>query len=87
MRKSEEIKINKIEVINKLKEIETLETEIIKEENEKLQDAISSIEKICTKNNLFCGVVLTTQDLLEVIKIAIESKENVSIPFRVYFKD
>jgi hypothetical protein len=68
----------------KARQIEQLLAIAEKEEAEKLENATQQINEICEANNLFCGIVLTTQDLLGVIQLALESNENVTIPFRVY---
>jgi len=71
----------------KARQIEQLLAIAEKEEAEKLENATQQINEICEESNLFCGIVLTTQDLLGVVQLALESKENVTIPFRVYHKE
>ena len=86
-RKSKSIKKEKKEAQERLAEIERLEIEAQKEEKKKLDDATEAINKICDESNIFCGVVLSTPDLLKVVQLAIESEEEVSIPFRIYYKE
>ena len=45
------------------------------------------IIKLCKETGYFCGVVLTKQDLLTVIDMAIETKDNIRIPFRLYIDE
>ena len=73
--------------VEQLKEIEELLKLAQEEEKEKIEDVTKQINKLCEDNNLFCGVILTTDDLISVIRMAIQSKENVTIPFRIYVKD
>jgi hypothetical protein len=73
--------------VEKLKEIEELLKLAQQEETEKIETVTGQINELCEENNLYCGVVLTIDDLMAVIKLAIMSKENVKIPFRIYPKE
>jgi hypothetical protein len=73
--------------VEKLKEIEELLKLAQQEETEKIESVTSQINVLCEENNLFCGVILSVDDLLAVVKMAIQSKERIEIPFRIYPKD
>ena len=69
------------------KEVEQLKAEAEKEEKElleKIQQGVTAIEKA---NNVFIGVILTKGDILNVLSIALDTKESIRIPARIYFND
>jgi hypothetical protein len=70
--------------VEKLEEIKALLELAQKEETEKIESITEEINTLCNENNLYCGVVLTVDDLMAVVKMAIQSKENIKIPFRIY---
>jgi hypothetical protein len=72
---------------DKLRETQELLRLAQQEETEKIESITEQIKILCEDNNMFCGVILTIDDLLAVIKIAIQSKENTEIPFRIYPKE
>lgn len=57
------------------------------EELELYENTMAHINKLCKETGYFCGVVLTKQDLLTVIDMAIETKDNIRIPFRLYIDE
>lgn len=57
------------------------------EELELYENTMTHINKLCKETGYFCGVVLTKQDLLTVIDMAIETKDNIRIPFRLYIDE
>ncbi len=70
------------------KQLERVEAEAQQEleaEKRLLEETEMKINEICTEEDLFCGIILTTEDILQIVKIGIEQKENVKIPFRLYF--
>jgi hypothetical protein len=52
-----------------------------------MEEAKQKILEICEESNLFCGLVLTKGDILNILSLAIDSKENIKIPFVLYFKN
>lgn len=55
------------------------------EEKANIETTKQTISKLCTEQNYFCGVIITTDDLLMLVKLSIENKgENISIPFNIY---
>lgn len=71
----------------RLQEIQQLKEQQETEEKETLANVEAHINELCNENELFCGMILTTPDLLAIIQLAIESKEQITIPFRLYLKD
>jgi hypothetical protein len=76
-----EAQVRRLEEIKKLLEIAK------QEEQDKLENATTQVQQICDENDIFCGVILTTDDLLGIIRLMIDSKENIKIPFRIYLKE
>jgi hypothetical protein len=59
-----------------------------KEEEEKLyKDTVEGIDKLADKGDFFVGVILTHNDILAVIDLAMKSKEAIKIPYRLYNKE
>jgi len=83
----EQAKIELEIVLQKVKETEELKIKADEEDKQLVESVENKIKTLTEDSGLFCGVILSTQDLLTVIQLAIESKENISIPFRLYFKD
>ncbi len=42
------------------------------------------INSLAEDGGFFCGVVLTKKDILEIVKLAMESEEVVEIPYQLY---
>jgi hypothetical protein len=101
MRKTEEIKLQAEEIKlqaeraaemlkaaeDHVAEIERLEVEAREEELTNVENLKTNILKICNEENMFCGIILTPDDIAAIVKAAIASKENISIPFNLYFKE
>ena len=49
--------------------------------------ASEKIKELVTKEGLFCGIILTTESILEILRLHINSNEPVEIPFNLYFKE
>ena len=86
-RKSKEISKDLQSQLSKLKEIEELLERANKEEESLTQNATDQINQICSSGGFFCGVVLTKEDLFKIISIMIDTKENIKIPFNLYYKE
>lgn len=86
-KRSNEIRKEREEASKKLLELQRIEEEARKKEEQLLADVTSKINEICDEENIFCGVVLTTEDLLEIVRLAIAKNENITIPFRLYFNE
>lgn len=71
-------------------ELEAAEKELKEEEEAEkalFKEIASKITKICDDNNMFCGAVLTADDIATIVSLAIQAKENIKIPFRLYFNE
>ncbi len=94
MRKSATVKLEAKRVreeaekmIGKLREIEILVNEADLEENAKMEVTRHAIDALCVEENMFCGIILTIDDLLNVIRMAIEKNDAIKIPFNLYYND
>jgi len=43
------------------------------------------ILSICEEEGFFCGMILTKEDILSIVSLAIDNKDNIKIPFVLYF--
>lgn len=86
-RKSKKAREAAEEQAKRLQEMKELLERAEQEEKQILEDTEKDIQEIAEKNNLFCGVILSHEDLLNVLKLALETKENIKIPFKLYFND
>ncbi len=78
---------NVSELYEKISEIEKTRMKALTELSKLQSETKNAISDIAEKAGFFCGVVIDTQNLLEIVKIAIESKEKVQIPFQLYPKN
>ena len=86
-RKIRTINQEKIEAQKRLAEIERLEQLAQQEEKDLIETISTQINSVCEAKNIFCGVILTHEDLISVIQLAFKSGEQVKIPFRLYFNE
>jgi predicted transcriptional regulator len=87
-RKSKVIKDDLLKKQQLIEETERLLQEAEKEEVTKLEKLKEGIDKMVDSEGLFCGVILTHNDLISVIQLALETKDKtISIPFRLYYKE
>ena len=86
-RKTEELAEALIFAKARAEELEKLAVKAKEEEQALISKTKEEIQSICDKNNFFCGIKLTTEDLISVIRMAIINKDDtVDIPFHLYFK-
>ena len=52
---------------------------------ETVKDHKEKIDALCEDAGLFCGLVLTRNDILNIISLAIDSKEEIRVPYNLYF--
>ena len=72
------------------KQLERIQAEAEQEQQAEirvLEDTEKQINEIIGKEDLFCGVILTPQDVLSVVEMAMTVKENIKIPFKLYYND
>jgi hypothetical protein len=75
------------ELTKRLREIETLKAEAEAEEKAKMDSVQNQIDEIFSENDMFCGIILTWEDIASIVRLALETKENVRIPYRLYFNE
>lgn len=86
-RKAKELRGKTIEAAEKFKEMERLLKEAEEEEKKRMEDIERQIQDVASINGMFCGVKLTNQDLINIIQLALETKETISIPFKLYYNE
>jgi len=86
-RKVKEVNQKLTEARIKLMEIETLVALAAKEEEAKAEKAKAAIDEIGNDIDAFIGVILTPADLVAVLDLALKSRENIKIPYTLYFND
>lgn len=86
-RKSKTIKKEHEDLLAKTKEVEELLTLSIEEETKKVNDTKEAIDTVLKDTGLFCGIILTPQDVFEIIRLMIQTQENVKIGYNLYFED
>jgi hypothetical protein len=72
------------------KQLERIQAEAEQEllaEKRLLEEVEASINEICEREDLYCGIILTPQDVMQIVDLAMQSKENIKIPFRLYYKE
>lgn len=82
-------RLNEIDEAKRI--VEELQKEyntFIKEQEYKRDTVYKNIEKLLEGKNLFCGVILTEENLLDLIKLKIANpSENIKIKFNVYIEE
>lgn len=72
------------------KELERLQAEkelADQQEQELIDNTKKAIDGECEEAGLYCGVILTPEDVLAIVQLAIQTKENIKIPYNLYFKE
>lgn len=86
-KKSKIVREESLSLQSRLEEVNQLLEEALAEEKEKEETLSATLTDLCEEQGYFCGVVLTPEDVATVVALAIQSKENIRIPFRLYSKD
>lgn len=86
-KKIDNIRQQKLDAQKKIAEIEQLEQEVQKEENNIIETVTNNINAVTKDNNMFCGVILNHDDLVAVFDLALKTGESLKIPFRLYFNE
>ena len=87
MKKSSVAKKEADELKQRLDEVNVIISKSEEEEMEKIKSIREKVTEICDAEGLFCGIILTKHDVLRLVEIAIDSKDNITIPFNIYFKE
>lgn len=86
-RKVIQLQAEQAKIREKEAEIERLAQEAEQEEKNLLETTTNQITELSENSGLFCGVILSKQDLVAIIELALRTNEAVKIPFRLYFKE
>lgn len=86
-RKSKEVRREAVKAAEKLNEIQRLLKEAEEEEVNKLESVEKQISDIAEQNGMFCGVILTAQDVLNVVDMALKTHETIKVPFKLYYNE
>lgn len=86
-RKSKSVKEEYDKAYSRLQEINDIRQLAEAEEIRTLEDTETTIKNLCSDQGLFCGVILTPEDLTNVITLAIKTGENVKIQFILFYND
>lgn len=87
-RKSKQVREEAVKAAEKFREMERLLKEAEEEEKATVEGVEKQIQEIAAKNGMFCGVVLTTPDLLTILEMALKMAEpKISIPFKLYYNE
>jgi len=85
-RKTRELADEAKQAAARLAEIEALREVAIREEREAIEGLQAQIDGLCGED-YFCGVILTHQDLLQIIGLALDDNSNIRIPYKLYNTD
>lgn len=69
------------------REMEEMQLGAEQEEKQFLDETASRLQGICSEAGLFCGVVLSFSDVTRILELMIQTRENVRIPFNLYFNE
>jgi uncharacterized protein YqfB (UPF0267 family) len=71
----------------KAREMEELSARAAEEEKMFLEETSLKLDNLCGEANVFCGVVLSFQDVVNILQLMIETRENVRIRYNLYFNE
>ena len=69
----------------RVEELELLQQKDEQDELDRIESIRNQIEQIGTDNDVFCGIILTHEDLLNILSIALTTQENIKIKCNVYY--
>lgn len=75
------------EAQRRMEEIQQTMEKAREEEQKMMEQVTSQINALCEENSLYCGLILTPKDVLTIVEAALSAKDNIQIPFRLYFKE
>ncbi|MCX6223157.1 MAG: hypothetical protein NTV01_00125 [Bacteroidia bacterium] len=101
MKKSKEAKINTLkakvkvqeceqliqQALANVQELENAEKQAEEDEQAFVEQTGDQIRKLCEDNRFFCGIILSPQDLVNIMQVMMSSRENVKINFALYSID
>jgi len=86
-RRSKKVTEQILSVEKQLEELKKKEETAKNADETLIKETEEKIKNISEENDLFCGVILSQQDILAIVRLSMEVKENVKIPFKLYFND
>ena len=86
-RKKHNLILEQKQAVEKLEEVNNLLQQSIDEEKNLIETVEKEITDIAEKNGFFAGVVLTHNDIVSILQIALKTGENVQVPFKLTFKE
>ena len=84
---AERIKKEADRALEKVKEVEELVRRAEEEDKQLIGSVAGNIDQLCSEKGLFCGVILTLEDVVSIIRLMIEKQENVKIKYNLYFEE
>jgi hypothetical protein len=82
--KLEALKLKEELLAEEVRKAEKEEKASIEAEKKHFDETREKIATIAKEAGFFCGVVLTAPEIGEIVKLAINSKESITIPFMLY---
>lgn len=73
--------------MQKVRETENLVKLAEEEDRERMESVRKSIDIACESNGFFCGVILTPEDIPGIIRLMIQTGENVKIGYSLYYNE
>lgn len=86
-RKSKKVREVVENTTKRLKEVNELLKLAEQEEKQILDDTEINIQELIKEFNLFCGVILTHEDIISILRLALQTNESIKIPFKLYFNE
>ncbi len=75
------------ELQEQIEQAEAVAKKALEEEEQLYKETEREIKDMCTERGFFCGVILTKRDVLAIVDMAIDVKDNIKIPFRLYVEE
>ncbi len=72
------------------KELERLQAEAEAElaaEKRLLEEKEETINQLCKEDDLYCGVILSPDDIIAIVAMAMKVQGNIKIPFKLYYNE
>jgi hypothetical protein len=87
MAKSKSLKKHVEEAAQMLLEAEERLKAAQEEELQVIEDCTAGINALCDESNLFCGIILTKADIIQLVDMALTTGESIKIGYRLYLND
>lgn len=87
MRRSKELKIDAVRALAELQEKERLQKVAEAEEREILDGAQLQVDQLCEQYGLYCGAIISPDDISSIVKLMVEKQDNVTIKAKFFFNE